>query len=150
MHQQEKVRLLLSWCNQKHAGEFIQGYRLHSHQEVKQNRMCCTNLIEKHGLSGGTRKKKMFHLNSQRENPMAAGYAQRKHIEFFFDDIIHIKRSGGQERVSKHCPLSHTYTRTHIRAATELKLSNIMLFVCVLGIRVTHMGVISCSDPSYP
>lgn len=38
----------MSRCNQKHAGEFSQGYSLHSHQEVKQNRMCCTNRTEKH------------------------------------------------------------------------------------------------------
>lgn len=73
----------VSWCNQKHAGEFIQGYRLHSHQEVKQNRMCCTNLIEKHCPEWRhEKKKKDVSFKQLKENPMAAGgRVERKQTE---------------------------------------------------------------------
>lgn len=87
------------------------------------------------------KKKEMFPLNSNKENPTAArGYIQRKQagLNYSFGDIK--ERQWGIRIVKLHL-LSHTHT--HMRAATKIKLSNIMLFVCVLGICVTYMGVIS-------
>lgn len=104
--------------------------------------MCCTNLIEKHCAEWMLEKRDDSFKQLQGEPYGSRGIYTRKNKGSLMLHLVK-QKANGRVRLKKHL-LSHKH------ALCSYRLNNIMLFVCVLGIRVTYRGVISRVIPFIP